>query len=118
MSNFKSQPKLVKSKVITIIPSTWDLTQQGNPRTYWYILECGHIMTESHSARVAIQGFCRELNVPVIRNCRKCQYGKAVDLKLLKDIMDWITIKHMNNDVPEFIKTWLPRIEWLKVNEK
>jgi len=90
-------PNRVMRKVLGISTSR-DITREGHPSAYWYILECGHIALESHKAKSAIEyGLVKE--VPVMRNCTYCQRNKPVDKEVTLAVLGFFRARELSDDL-------------------
>ena len=97
--------KQIKRRVVAINVGI-DRTQQGNPKDYFYILECGHIVGESHSARHAVQSFVINIDkftTPMMKVCRQCMSKEPIHKKTLKIVLEEIKGKQINNKNKEDI---------------
>ena len=65
--------KRVMRKVLSIV--TRGRTQQGNPRAYWYLFECGHVQHFFHRAAMSVDMFSLTQNLEIKRKCDKCSRG-------------------------------------------
>lgn len=60
-------------------------TQKGNPKDYVFLLECGHIKIDFHSARISMDAFSVIKNVGnIYRYCKGCLRNKKIDYKTIK----------------------------------
>jgi hypothetical protein len=63
-------------KVLSIV--TRGETQQGNPRIYWYLFECGHVQLFFHRAVMSMDMFSLKQDLEVKRMCdarAQCSQG-------------------------------------------
>lgn len=101
--------KRVKRKVIGITKSR-DLTKQGNPRDYWYVLECGHTTFDSHRAKTHIDYMLmrevKDHDFQISKFCRNCQHGKPVNQEQTADIISWFRASELNDKLLEMYKKY------------
>ena len=90
--------KQIKRRVVAI-NTGYGKTQQGNPKDYFYILECGHIIGESHSARQFVQSVVINMDTkaPVMKVCRQCMNKAPIHKKTLKSLLEDIKGKQIND---------------------
>jgi hypothetical protein len=91
--------KQIKRRVVAINVGV-DRTQQGNPKDYFYVLECGHMVCESHSARQAVQAFVINLDTfssPITKVCHQCMRKDPIHKKTLKIVLEGIKGKQIND---------------------
>lgn len=72
-------------KEIVAITKTGGLTQRGNPRTIWVILECGHILLKHYSASVRIDEFTLLQGLKPKKRCKKCENKESVNVEWLRE---------------------------------
>jgi hypothetical protein len=106
--------KRVKRNVIGITKSR-ELTQQGNPRDYWYVLDCGHTTYEHHTSRIHLQYMMinevKNHTFPITKFCDKCQRNKPVDQEQTAEILGWFRASELNNKVLEMYKKFKPQVK-------
>jgi len=73
-------------KVLSIV--TRGETQQGNPRSYWYLFECGHVQLFFHRAAMSMDMFSLKQDLEVKRMCDKCSRGSKRPLSKDKEMAD------------------------------
>lgn len=78
------------------------LTRRGKPRTYWIVLECGHIILTSYSASTHIDEFCLLQGLEPKKRCRRCEKGEPIDVDLLSQLTPYRIWKAQNFD--RFVK--------------
>ena len=90
--------KQIKRRVVAINVGI-DRTQQGNPKDYFYILECGHIVGESHNARQAVQSVVINMDIksPIMKVCHQCMSKEPIHKKTLKTLLEGIKGKQIND---------------------
>jgi len=91
--------KQIKRRVVAINVGI-DRTQQGNPKDYFYVLECGHIVGESHSARQALQSVVINMDKfpsSITKICRQCMSKEPIHKKTLKTLLEDIRGKQIND---------------------
>jgi len=101
--------KLIKRRVLAInVDKT--RTKQHNPTGYWYILECGHVVFASHSAKSFVDTAIMKMNtttVPLMKVCRQCMKNKPIEKKVLRGISERLVAKEINpNNFKEIVSLY------------
>ena len=95
----------IKCRVVAINVGA-DRTREGNPKDYFYILECGHVVWESHSARQAVQSVVISMDhfpSSITKVCRQCMSKKPINKKTLKIVLENVKAKQINDNNMEDI---------------
>jgi len=76
--------KRIKRKALAIV--TQGITSRGNPRYYWYLLECGHTLLNFHNANNFLDLFLMKKSFRVLKVCRNCssRSDKPIDFERIK----------------------------------
>jgi hypothetical protein len=101
--------KRIKRKVIGITKSR-ELTQQGNPVDYWYVLECGHTTFESHKAKTHIDYLlmreAKDHDFQIKKFCRYCQNSKPINKEQTANIIGRFRTNEANDKILEMYKKY------------
>jgi len=87
--------KTVKRKVVGYQISSAK-TKKGNPRDYFFYLDCGHIRWEPHSPKSSITAFMVEMkkqgkfDKDIDMGCFDCGRGREVDFE-----KDWVILRYI-----------------------
>jgi len=104
--------KRVKREVIGISASR-DLTKQGNPKDYWYVLECGHTTHEHHSARTHLQYMLmtevKDHDFKFKKFCWNCQAGRPVKEDSTFNVIGWFRASELNDNIIDMYKKFKPQ---------
>jgi len=78
----RGEKGMIKRKIVAI--QKYGTTNRGNPKSYWIVLECGHVYVTSHSPSISIDDFMLHQNLNPTKRCKECERNKPVDLEMLK----------------------------------
>jgi len=104
--------KRVKRNVIGITASR-DLTQQGNPKEYWYVLDCGHAIYEYYTAKLHLQymmmNVIKDHDFPITKFCDQCQRNKPANPEMIFNIIGMFRSGELNDKMIDMYKKFKPQ---------
>ena len=72
------------------------LTNRGNPRWYWVVLECGHVLLLHYSLSLSADEFMLKQGLKPKKRCKDCKNNKPVDLETLSEFTPWKVWEEQN----------------------
>ena len=85
---------MVKRKIVAIAKR--GLTNRGNPRWYWVVLECGHVLLKHYSPSMSVDEFLLIQGLKPKKRCKDCKNNKSVNLEMLREFTPWIVWNEQN----------------------